>query len=411
MLTDLRYDTIAHVANSMRDDVALSPRNTEADIIMAWLKCRTYSDDSAIFYAQRAIQGLKRWKDTTTYEYNKSMSDMELLLGYSNIVNNPDTAFRHLNESLHYAYKISLPNQIVQVELYLAELYKNRNDYVEGLQHLRNIESACDTIKSLEANPSQKMIIYTEIANLALEMGDLRQVNNALVTASLQYDKVDVDTRAYFLYQRIRTHIYQGQYTLALQATNKLELLYRKLGDMQMLCNSYVLHGMALCRTDDYDKAELYCSKVDTMIAESRLMPIRERLMLCGEIAAKKKDFTKAKAYLFDSITNDHRIFEKCALIESKKTYYSEQGDFKNVYKLQVEQKRYIDSIQTNVIFNNENLRAHDQLDYTDQLHAEIKYLRQQEQLGSKRRRTAWIFHIFVDIIVSTTILVFTPKS
>jgi len=349
-------DSLDSIAHALRNDKSSAINDLYADALMTWCSCYRGSDDSTLFYAIRTIEKSAILPDTC-YAYKLLQSDMELLAGYSEIVNAPDSSLMHLAQSIKYSNDIGAIKSLIKAELYISEINKNRGNFSESLQHLNSIQEICDTLPDIYTDTSWILEVLTDMAALGTEMGDERLVTISIQNASFYYDKASERSRIYYLYHRIRSHFYAEQYTLAIFNAQRLEKMMENSTDYITLSWVYIMHGLSLSRISEYTEASYYRNIVDSIINKYGLNAIKEKQMLDGEIAVAEGRLEEAHHILFDLIKIDHRRFDYCSLLESRKYYYKSINDYKTIYELQKRQNWYIDSLQTNVIFNSVNQR------------------------------------------------------
>lgn len=327
------------------------------DYLKAWLYCTGTDDDSVHYYATRALNTFSQYNLDSAKWNRKRIADIELLLGYSSIQLSPDSALYHFKRATSLYQRMGNVRKMVDSNVYIAEIYRNRYDYVNSLMFLRDIEQICDTMSITSPKNSWTLNILSEVANLLTEIGDYRQANNYLHTATLYFDISDSESMQNYMYQRVRTHFFQNEYTLAAASAKKLHDLALANKDYENLSKAYIMMGLSKSRLNENDEAQAYKLKADSLREAHNLQEIKEKLMLDGEIAAKNHKLDLAHELLFDAPAKDIRAFNYVSLLESQKAYYLERNDYKEIYRIQNEQKRFTDSIQTTVIYANENMR------------------------------------------------------
>ena len=353
-------DSIRILAEELRAESELyNTADAYADAYLAWGYNVQEESDSVIKYAEKSrLKFLVIGNKLTSAELY-DLANVELLLGYYNMMISPKTSQFYLAQALEKYQKLNRTSRIVDVYIYMAELHKNGGNLNESLKYLRLVEVLCDTLPLSSSNDYSWMLgILTDLSYMSHELGDNRQMDRYLDFASTYYDKSDTDAQMYYLVNRTKAYIYQKKYSLAAYSAERLERLSSACGEYNSLSSAYIFQGLAMSRMGLYSKAKEYQQKAESVATLYGLTLMKEKLMLDGELAAEEGNFKLAHNMLYDSIESDHRYFEYSALLESRICMYSKQGDYASMYALQKQQQSYIDSMQINYIYEHENARV-----------------------------------------------------
>lgn len=364
-IDSLRYgypcDKAMQIADSLRQKAdSVNMYDLFASSIEAYAYCYQGEEELSETACTKVIDGFTYLsKDSTDYFFKEAMG-FRVLRAYCNIIRNSDKAIEDLETCFDYYQNYKNINLLVKVDLYLSEIYKNRKDFVKSLYYLDNIEFICDSINALTAEPTWVLYLLSDVMNVSTELGDFKMANHAMVTASAFYDEAIDDSKAYYLLQRAKCHFYQQEYMLAEYAAGRLQDMsknveYEIMQNREHLLWGYVLKGLALCRLDEIDEAIEMKQKADSIVQKFGYTAVKEKILLDGEIAIALGDYERAHFLLFDSTSTDARIFETRGLLESQKKYYKALNDYKAIYNIQEVQNKYLDSLQANVLYINEN--------------------------------------------------------
>lgn len=338
--------------------------------LWAWYHCMLSHNDSTRMFAMKAYNEML--EDTSIVDADL-IANMQIVLGYSYMEAYPDSAQILFENCLPVYRRLGITDKIIETHLYLSEIYREKHDFIHSLEHLRYIEQICDTIWLVDDDPSWMVEILCDIAGSSIEMGDFRQANGVLLTATQYIEIADKESRTSYLYQRTRSHFYQNEYTLAANSASRLEALAQGLKMWDMLAKAYVMRGLALSRIGGYDiDAEKFSKKAQEIADKHDVELIEEKLLLDGELATHRGDFVKAHTLLFDSVKVDQHTFNYNSVLESQMSYYKALGDYQKMCELMQKQRIGIDSIYTNVIYANENNRIESSRSGIDVLRAEL---------------------------------------
>lgn len=405
-------DSVRMLAVDLRNQVGVHPTaDAYADAYMAWSYNVDSKGDSVIKYAERARLKFLVLSDSLPQSAVYDLANVELLLGYYHLPISSKTAKFYLDQALQKYLKLERTSRIVDVYMYMAELHKNNSEIRESLDYLRKVEMLCDTLVLTSSNDYSWMLgVTTDISYMYHELGDYRQMDNYLDLASTFFDKCDTKSQLYYLQNRARAHLFQNELTLAAYTAERLERLASVVAEYEELTTSYVLRGLALCRLDILDEAKQYQQKAESMASIYGFVLRKEKLLLDGELASAVGDYELAYKILFDSIDNDHRYFERTALLESRKSYYLAKGDYQMIYALEREKQFYKDSLRTNYVYDHENKRIEASRNTQLVLKTEIEHLKGQlydKSISGVLERV--IFSIL--LVIAVAIIVFYIKN
>lgn len=346
-------DSALILARQMRQDTTLVPF---ADMIEAWRECYLGNRKDSYKFATNALNRLNNLVDSALDpKYLEQRAEMELLSGYDNIAANADTAIYYLLSSEKKFDVTRSVQNLIKNYLYLSETYKDKRDFINSLYYLNNIQELCDSVKILNSEPSWVLYTLSDIANMATEIGDARLANNILQLASLYVNMSEDEAVRYYYYEKAKFHLVQEEYRMTVLTTEKHDKMAEKHNEYGYLSESYILHGLALARMHKYDEAQQYM-KLAVNIRPNQYYgaPIKESILLEGEIAAGMGDFKRAHYLLFDSVRSDNRIFQETLIYESQKQYYILKNDYQSAFKIQNLKTAYSDSITANIISKSE---------------------------------------------------------
>ncbi|MCQ2227980.1 MAG: serine/threonine-protein phosphatase [Bacteroidales bacterium] len=340
------------VADSLRSsDTPLA--DAWADAALATICCYSDEEDSCVIYSQRARSVFSKLGS----EYRGIVSELELFEAFCRISFSPDTALSLLEDCAKTFEADGDVPYLVMSNLYQSEIYKNKGDFVRGLSHLSLINDICDTITIVNTSYSWIIGVLGDIVNMASEMGDHRLANATLQQATLYFDRSDDYNRSYYLYNRAKSHLLQGEYILAANTAQRMEPYAERGEYWEYLADGYVIRGLALCRSGEYESARVYAQKADSISRQYKLHLKKENVLLEGELELVYGSMERARFLLFDSVRFDYRQFSRHCMFESQKAYYKAIGDYKSIYNVLVGQDLYMDSLQANVIMVNENTK------------------------------------------------------
>ncbi|MDO4462814.1 MAG: SpoIIE family protein phosphatase [Bacteroidia bacterium] len=372
--------------------------NAMADCMQAWISIYDLDEATSYKYSKRAFRELIKYGST----FSREISELASLLAYGTVVDKPDSALYYCDICLEQP---NLPtSRIVEARLYKAEAYRNSRRYDECIIELQGIQSITDTIQVNDAQEEVSWILCSliECADLSCFVGDFRRCNNYLASAARWYDvTTSADDRLMYLECRARAHFVQAHYSLANSYANRLNNMAIANGQDAYQANALAILGLSHSRNSEIDEA-IHCKeKIDSLVRRNPKLGHsvrKERIFLDGEIAAYRGNYKESHRLLFDSIGLDRRTFEYDQVLRSRQVYYLVQGDYKSLYKLEETRKAYVDSVQTNVIFKNEQRQIKLSRDVAELLRAKIK---QQEELLSVQSSTLFVERlIFVSIVV-----------
>ena len=345
-------------AMTIADELATSQSTMiYADVIRAWCYCYTREDSKTDSIADIAIAKLDEMAESVSDPMIAELTgQMEMLSGFANIAVNPQKAISNLERSIEMFKTVGNVKFQAKSNLYLSEIYKNMKDPVKSLHYLYNIEEMCDTVKILDSDPNWVLDILSDIANMATENGDNRLANQIFNMGAMYYDAASLDSKTYYLYQRLKTQVYQGEYKLAIMTAEKLEKLTPEEQNYdETLYETYILHSLALYRSGKVEESTYYRDIAENMRHKNEYKPIKETILLDGELAAHKGQLAKAHFLLFDTIKTDTRTFGYNMILESQKSYFLAKKDYQSIYELQQSQNQAKDSLQLNVVMKSDD--------------------------------------------------------
>lgn len=377
-----------------------------ADAMMAWATCYSGDEDSCVFYSSRAIDSLLVFTKDDNDIFSRGLADMYLLRSYCSIISNPDGAIEDLNRCVPLYTAQGNVKFLIKSYLYLGEIYKNKYDYRNSLACLDNIELITDTVELLGNDPTWVFCTLGDVANISIEIGDFRLGNNVLQASSLYYDAATEEIQAYYLLQRSKMHFYQEEYTLAEYYSQRLYDLALKNNLAEEQVSGAIMMGMSQIRIGDVDNAIRNMHNADSIRKVNNVEPIKEKILLDGEVAVALGDLHRAHFLLFDSTLTDTRSFGAVGLMESQKTYFKAVGDYKSIYKIQSRQRKYTDSIQANVLLANDNHIVEMNKFSANELRKEVKSLYDRvDQMKDDRAHERFCVALVIILAISTIII------
>lgn len=378
-----------------------------ANMLQAWCDVFDLDDEESARHARSAYEVLSQYESEGRYD--KELSGLASLLSYSYMVTKPDSTI-YFSDVVAAKVKEN-PERLVGAYIYKAEAYRNLERFEECLETLDKIQAITDTVALNDMDEGVSWMLYslTASADIACFVGDYRRCNNYLASAARWYDITQkVEDRLSYLESRARVFFVQAQYSLASSYANRLNHMAIANGEEMHRVNALTILGLTHCRNNEIDKAFECKAEIDSIIGRNpRVVDLvrKERILLDGELAAYGGDLKLSHALLFDSIRSDVRTFEFDLTLRSQQVYYLVQEDYKRVYQLERERKAYVDSIQTTVIYKNEQNQVRMSRDITERLRAKVRAQAEAIELQSSTLMLERMIFAGVVLIVAATIL------
>lgn len=363
-LAALYVDSIRNYSRCDTPDVV----EAFADYLQSWVSVYELDEKNSLIYSKKAFNELQKFGDT----FGAELGGLASILAYNNILTNPDSSIYYSDICLDYT--AGNTKRIVETHLYKAEAYRNSSRFDECLLELQKIQTITDTLLVDDTDDAVSWMLYslTECADLSCFVGDYRRCNNYLANAAKWFDMTNnVDDHLLYLECRARAHFVQSHYSLAYNYANRLENMAIANGEDKYRVNALTIEGLTHSRNNEINEALKCKNEIDSIISRNPkvLHSVRkEKILLDGEIAAYRGDLGESYKLLFDSVQLDGRSFEYDLLMKSRQVYYLVQGDYKALYQLEKQRKTYVDSVQTNVIFKNEQHQTRQARDISELL-------------------------------------------
>lgn len=335
----------------------------DVDWRLAWYyNSRQAPLDSALKYSTLAIEDYKTY-DKTDAKVGHQMAELKLLKAYWMYTRHGDlrdSAYVLLNECVHDFATYGDTRRLITSWLYKADILRRKYDFKECLEILYHIQTITDTAIFSTNDYSWALQTLSSVADMATDVTDYQTSGNNLGLAANYFDQSNEFSQLIYLSARARMCLYNGEYNNSLYYSERMERLASETINYDMLHFAYALEGVAHLRLHQYTTAEEIYSMNKKLIAAHRnnIYISNEGIALDGEIAALQHRMKEAYKLLFDSLENRSFRFDYFNMLESRKTYYIVQNDYKSVYNLQQSQKQYSDSIKSSVIFPKASVRV-----------------------------------------------------
>ncbi|MCF0190030.1 MAG: SpoIIE family protein phosphatase [Marinilabiliaceae bacterium] len=416
------YHTAETLCNMSRIDNArpyidsikiLIPQYPDAEIYASALEAWCFMCEKNMPQSTRyAIEALNKIENDTLgrFNCNELLSDLSVMLSFNYLSSNNDSVI-YFAEKCYNLHKTNNSSRAtkhsIEACLYMAEALKNSHNFEACIDKLQIIQNMCDTTALINSDPTWMLYILSESSKIATMVGDYRRSNNYLQDASKLYDKGTLFDKLLYLYHRAYAHLYQNQYTLATYYSTRLRdlaIAYNSPSDERL---GYVVEGLTACRIGNIKRATDCCRSADSIesLYPNKVQEIFEKLLLDGELAAYQGDYSKAKELLFSLPQSNKMLFDQLSLLESQQKYYLTQNDFKSIYEIEQRKQRYIDSIQTNVIYSNEIKQAKREKASAEEMRIQIQA--QESTIDNYKSTVIFerIFFIFLVTIVAIGIV------
>lgn len=375
-----------------------------ADLLQSWVDVYNLDEESSFMYARKAYDVLSNYE-----EFPSEISALSSLLAYGYLGSHPDSTVYFSDVCIRQ--KGISAERTVEACLYKAEAYKNMSRFEECLDALDVIQIITDTASMQDVDESASWMLYslTESADIACYVGDYRRCNNYLASAARWYDATrKLEDRLQYLESRARVFFAQSQLSLALSYANRLNNMALANGEDKFRVNALTLLGLTYCRVNQLNDAYSCKNEIDSIIKRNprvHSLVMKERILLEGELSAYEGNLKRSYSLLFDSVKVESKSLEHDLTLRSQQVYYLVQGDYKSVYQLEVARKAYVDSIQTTVIYKNEQSQTKMSRDVTERLRTMVNEQSEALSLQSSTLLVERMIFAVVVLIVATAVL------
>lgn len=352
-------DSVIAFAKTLREHSSvLSSAEAYADGYLAWAYNLRQQGDSALKYGEKSRLKFLVLNDSLQSRVMRDLANIELLLGYYNISVSPNSSMFYLDQALNKFQKLGNTRRVIDTYMSIADNYRNAGDIKTSLRYIRNVENLRDSMElKTMYDYSWILCLLSDLSYFSNEICDYRQMDKYLELASAYYEKSDAESQLYYLEYRAKGYLNKKEYSMAAYSADRMERLAISCNDYNSIMTAYILKGLAMCRMDVFDEAKALKHKAESISELYDLIYIKEKLLLDGELAAADKDFRTAQELLFDSLEKCVNMFEYSSILDSRMMYYLRKSDYETMYALQKEQHRYVDSLQVNILFEDENDR------------------------------------------------------
>lgn len=381
----------------------------EVDWRLAWFYSKSFKVDSVLKYATQTIKEYEAL-NRTDEQATKRKAELKLLHAYWIRVSKPEVAYSLLNECIHDFTELGDTRRLLESWLYKADIQRCKGDYKECLQIISHIESICDTAVFSTKDYSWALQTLSEVADMATDISDYQTSGSNLILATNYFDQADKQAQLIYLSARARMHLYRGEYNSSIYYSERMERLASEVIDYNTLHFAYALEGYAYFRLRQYSKAEeiYYMNKKLIASHKDNIYISNEGIAFDGEMAARQNRLKESYELLFDSLEHRRFRFDYVNMLESRKTYYIVQDDYKSVYELQLRQNQYADSLYYSIIYPQTSIRTEN--DKYKYYYANTALYSMREDYAAMNRQIIIERIVFVAILVVCILLFLSQK-
>lgn len=274
-------------------------------------------------------------------------------------VNNADStlsSFTHCYESL---YKTRHRALLPEVLVYIADVYRQKGNFVQSTQFYRKAKMAADSLQDHRMDFS----IYSGMGMAYGELHNFQLANHYFEMAENHFPKTPNYAAFFFYNSRGNIFYHEKKYAEALPYFRKAYNVAKKLNDEESQAIVDVNFGEIYLLSHQYDSARFYLDKTMRYIRKN---PKRNQQLnfytnsLYANLALMEKDLPMASRFLSKNqhmlkIAPQNKFLHYRRLME----YYEQAGNYKEALRLRKIVDQYDDSLRD--FRNTENIRD---LDY-----------------------------------------------
>ena len=314
------------------------------------------------------------------------------------------------------AYELRLQGNrtdvIPDILMNLADANNRQGKLDVGAFWYRKALLMCD---SLNLSSDKKYPIYYGLAQGYMALRDYEQCDYYYNLAAKSYADMLPDEKHFYLNNRGNSYYYREDYTTAIEYFRKVVALVEDYPDMLWALNlSYLNMGDCFLQLNETDSAAAY---IDKCLPFFKQLGVTTALYYIDtqniELALKRKDFSKARKLLMESVTPSD-IDPDMLHIRNKnlQQFYEETNDYKQAYYYLKENNRLDDSIR------NERVRMHAadltlryQQDSTLMAHKVLFQRKENEVLELRQTRLVISAIAIVALLVAGFIYLYNKKK